>query len=112
MATEIEIMTVAELHAQLQQLVDEGHGDIPVCASDLRARYPFKAYTVLSTAGYTEALLINVLPDAHFSRKEPLPANWGQNRVAEWNSDADAVRQSCGAFADTPHSRQKTGDNL
>ncbi|EIH9821658.1 hypothetical protein RA06_001064 [Escherichia coli] len=111
MATEIEVMTVAELHSQLQQLVDEGLGDIPVCATDLRARYPFKAFTVLSTAGYTEALLINVRPDAHFSRKEPQPANWGKNRVAEWNSDADAVRQSCGAFADTPNSGQNTGDN-
>ncbi|AWF56096.1 hypothetical protein CSC12_6004 (plasmid) [Klebsiella michiganensis] len=38
MTTQIEVMTVAELHAQLQQLVDDWLGDIPVCATDLRAR--------------------------------------------------------------------------
>ncbi|EDC3150127.1 hypothetical protein HZM05_002802 [Salmonella enterica] len=112
MTTQIEVMTVAELHTQLQQLVDDGFGDIPVCATDLRARYPFQAYTVLNPAGYTDALLINVRPDAHFTRKEPLPVNWGNNRVADWNTNADAVRQACGTFADTPHSKQTTGDNL
>ncbi|EGC7113047.1 hypothetical protein H9T43_002222 [Salmonella enterica] len=101
MITEIEVMTVAELHAQLQKLIEDGLGDVPVCATDLRARYPLQAYSVLSESGYTDAFLINVRPDAHFKRSEPLPPNWGENRLVEWNSNADAIRQSCGPFANT-----------
>lgn len=29
MITEIEVMTVAELHAQLQKLIEDGVGDVP-----------------------------------------------------------------------------------
>jgi hypothetical protein len=99
MATELNTYTVAELHAQLQALIDQGKGDLPVCATDCRARYPFQAYTVLNPSGYTDALLIYVRPDAHFAQRHPLPRNWSENRVAEWNAEADTIKQRCGAFA-------------
>ena len=99
MPIEIKTMTVADLHAQLQALMDQGLGNVPVCATDCRARYPFQAYTVLNASGYTDAMLIYVRPDAHFAQRDPLPPNWGPRRVAEWNQEADAVKQRCGAFA-------------
>lgn len=34
------------------------------------------------------------------------------NRIADWNTNADALHQACGAFVDAPHSKQTTGDNL
>lgn len=103
MAIELKTYTVAEVHAQLQALIDAGHGDVPVCATDCRGRYPFQAYTVLSPSGYTDAFLISVRPDAHFAPRYPLPLNWGPNRVAEWNAQADRVKLGCGAFADRHH---------
>lgn len=93
MTIEIKTMTVAELHAQLQALVDKGQGDLPVCATDCVARYPFQAYTVLNQSGYTDALLIYVRPDAHFAQRDPQPRNWSADRVAAWNAAADEVRQ-------------------
>lgn len=101
MTIEIEVMTVAELHAQLQELINEGLGDVPICVTDLRARYPFQAYSVLSESGKTDDFLINVRADAHFKHSEPPPPNWEKIWVGEWNSNADAIRQSCGPFADT-----------
>lgn len=103
MTIELKTMTVAELHAQLQALLDDGKGDLPVCATDCRARYPFQAYTVLDQSGYADALLIYVRPDAHFAQPDPLPLNWGPSRVQEWNSHADAIKERCGAFADRHH---------
>ena len=97
---ELKTMTVADLHAQLQALIDAGKGNVPVCATDARARYPFQAYTVLNQSGYTDALLIYVRPDAHFAERDPLPLNWGPHRVQKWNDEADATKASCGAFAD------------
>jgi len=105
MTIELNTMTVAELHAQLQVLIEQGKGDTPVCATDCRARYPFQVYTVLSPSGYTDALLIHVRPDAHFAQRNPLPLNWGESRVQEWNSTADAIKTRCGAFADQHHDR-------
>lgn len=105
MTIELKTMTVADLHAQLQALLDDGKGDLPVCATDCRARYPFQAYTVLNQSGYTDALLICVRPDAHFAQRDPLPLNWGTSRVQEWNSEADAIKERCGAFADRHHDR-------
>ena len=99
MTIELQTYTVAELHAQLQTLVDRGLGNIPVCATDCRARYPFQAYTVLCPSGYTDTLLIYVRPDAHFAQRSPLPINWGSARVADWNAEADAIKARCGAFA-------------
>lgn len=99
MTIELNTYTVAELHAQLQALIDQGKGDVPVCATDCRARYPFQAYTVLNQSGYTDALLIYVRPDAHFAQRAPLPLNWSESRVAEWNTEADTIKQRCGAFA-------------
>ncbi len=103
MTIELKTYTVSELHAQLQALIDQGQGDVPVCATDCRGRYPFEAYTVLNRSGYTDALLIYVRPDAHFAPPDPLPLNWGAERVADWNAEADSVKQRCGAFADRHH---------
>ncbi len=99
MTIELKTYTVAELHAQLQTMIDRGLGSIPVCATDCRARYPFEAYTVLDHSGNTDALLIYVRPDAHFAQRNPLPINWAPNRVAEWNHEADSIKTRCGAFA-------------
>ncbi len=99
MTIELNTYTVAELHSQLQALIDQGKGDVPVCATDCRARYPFQAYTVLNQSGHTDALLIYVRHDAHFAQRDPLPHNWSESRVAEWNAEADTTKQGCGAFA-------------
>lgn len=99
MNIKLPTVTVRELHAQLQALIDQGKGDIPVCATDCRARYPFQAYTVLNQSGYTDALLIYVRPDAHFAERAPLPMNWHPNRVSRWNDEADEIKSRCGAFA-------------
>lgn len=98
MPIELPSVTVAELHAQLQYLVNRGLGDVPVVATDCRGRYPFQAYTVLDGSGYTDALLLYVRPDAHFAQRAPLPMNWGSNRIDEWNAQADDVKSTCGAF--------------
>lgn len=98
MTIELPTITIAELHKQLQTYIDQGLGDTPVVATDCRGRYPFQAYTVLNQSGYTDALLLFVRPDAHFARRDPLPLNWGPNRVAEWNAEADRVKGTCGAF--------------
>lgn len=100
MTIELKTYTVADLHAQLQALIDDGKGHVPVCATDCRGRYPFQAYTVLNKSGYTDALLIYVRPDAHFATPSPLPRHWGSDRVTKWNAEADSVKQQCGAFAD------------
>lgn len=100
MTIELKTITVGELHAQLAHLVEQGMQDLPVCATDCRARYPFSAYTVLNPSGYVDALLIYVRPDAHFAQRDPLPRNWGPSRVAEWNEIADEVKRRCGAFGD------------
>lgn len=100
MTIELKAFTVAELHAQLADLVASGHGHLPVCATDCRARYPFQAYTVPSPSGSLDALLIYVRPDAHFAQPDPLPSHWGPSRVGEWNELADEVKARCGAFAD------------
>lgn len=105
MTIELPTVTVAELHAQLQALIEQGKGELPVCATDCRARYPFQAYTVLNQSGYTDALLIYVRPDAHFAQRDPLPINWHPSRVREWNAEADTIKESCGAFADRHHER-------
>ena len=98
MAIELPTITIAELHKQLQAYIDQGLGETPVVATDCRGRYPFQAYTVLNQSGYTDALLLYVRPDAHFSQRDPLPLNWGPSRVAEWNEEADRVKGTCGAF--------------
>lgn len=100
MTIELKTYTVAELHAQLQALIDEGKGDVPVCATDCRGRYPFQAYTVLNQSGYTDAFLIYVRPDAHFAQRTPLPLHWGPNRIDEWNAEAGAIKQRYGAFGE------------
>jgi hypothetical protein len=103
MTIELRTQTVGELHALTQSLLDQGLRDLPVCATDCRARYPFEAYTVLNQSGSTDALLIYVRPDAHFASRDPLPVNWGPDRVAGWNREADTIKLGCGAFGDRQH---------
>ena len=98
MAIELPTITIAELHTQLQTYIGQGLGSTPVVATDCRGWYPFTSYTVLTPSGYTDALLLNVRPDAHFSQRDPLPPNWSASRVAEWNAEADRVNATCGAF--------------
>lgn len=95
----LPVITVAQLHAQLQSLMDRGMGNLPVCATDCRAFYPFQAYTTLNPSGYTDALLINVRPDARFCAPANPPVGWNLGRIEEWNHEADAVAARCGAFA-------------
>lgn len=94
----LPVLTVGELHQQLQALVDQGLSQIPVCATDLRARYPFTAYTVLTQAGYTDALLLNVRPDAMFQERQPLPLNWAADRIQQWNAESARVLKGGGVF--------------
>lgn len=99
MSIELKVMTVGDLHAQLSELIKHGLQDLPVCATDCRARYPFQAFTVLNPSGYVDALLISVRTDAHFAQPDPLPMNWSPHRVYGWSAVADEVKQRCGAFA-------------
>lgn len=99
MTIELKTITVGELHAQLAHLIDQGLQDLPVCATDCRARYPFTAYTVLNPSGYVDALLICPRPDAYFAQRDPLPVNWSPTRVTEWNEIAQEVKRRRGAFA-------------
>lgn len=100
----IDAMTVQQLHAQLQSLMDRGLGNLPVVATDCRARYPFQAYTVSNQSGYTDALLIYVRPDAHFVSRGEAPASaladreWLEYRAHTWNAEADETKAACGAF--------------
>lgn len=119
MTIELKTITVGELHAQLVDLVQRGLQDLPVCATDCRARYPFQAYTVQNPSGYTDALLIYVRPDAHFAQREPLPPNWSPDRVAQWNLIADETKRRCGAFGDrhlpdvaAPHELRKSLERI
>ena len=92
MTIEIETMTVARLHAQLQALMDDGKGYLPVCATDCVVRFPFQAYTVLTPSGYTDSLLLYVRPDARFKRPDPVPMHWTDSRANEWNGQLDEVQ--------------------
>lgn len=94
-------VTIAELHAQLQALVDAGHGAKPVVTTDCRADYPFQAYTVCNQTGYVDKLLIYARPDARFQHR-----NYSFNefqatpeQVVGWNEGADLIAERCGAFA-------------
>lgn len=99
MPIELRTITVAELHRQLGELIAQGYSDLPICATDCRARYPFQACTVLDASGNLDALLLYVRPDARFAQREPLPIGWGPERVAGWNQEADQVVATSGAFA-------------
>lgn len=38
----LHTLTVFELHAVTLELISKGHGSLPVCTTDGRARYPFQ----------------------------------------------------------------------
>lgn len=100
MPIELPTITVAELHAQLTDLVAKGHGNLPACTSDGRARYPFQTFAVPSPAGVLDALLIMPRPDARFAQRDPLPDGWQPECFTYWNELAQEVKDRCGAFAD------------
>lgn len=90
------ILTVVELAAQLQDMIDRGQGNLPVFASDGRACYPFSTVVPYTPSGYPECLLVKPAPHLHAG-----PASTGRadaDYVACINADADRVRAACGAF--------------
>lgn len=99
MAIELPVITVDQLYEQLKDLRERGLGSLPVVATDVSAYYPFSAYTVLNESGYTRALLINVRPDAAFAQTLKPSAHVTPERINHWNSEAQAIRERCGAFA-------------
>jgi hypothetical protein len=103
MSNKIELrpITIRELHAQLQALIDAGHGAKPVVITDCRADYPFQAYTVNNQSGYIDKFMIYARPDARFqARKYDLREfNASPEQVAGWNDGADLIAERCGAFA-------------
>lgn len=112
MTIELKTHTVSDLYEQLKVLMERGEGNVLVCATDCRGRYPFTAYTVLNQSGYTDALLIYVRPDAHFAQLDPLPMNVGASRVNEMNAEADRVKTTCGAFAGKHHPQAPSAQNM
>jgi hypothetical protein len=91
------VITVAELAAQLQSMIADGHGNLPVFASDGRGRYPFQTFVPLNRAGYHDCLLIQPQPHLHVEEKPVGLKPEGYFR--EVNEEADGVRKACGAFA-------------
>ena len=91
------ILTVAELAAQLQHLVDCGQGELPVFASDTRARYPFATLVPYTISGYADCFLIQPQPHLHAELKDI--GRWPASYFEHANLEADQVRAACGAFA-------------
>lgn len=89
--------TVKELHDLLGKMIERGEGHVGICASDGRAYYPFEVCSPADAAGYTEALLITVRPDARFKPHETLKFN--QPNIVDWNRKADEIAARCGPFA-------------
>lgn len=101
MTIQIKPMTIKELHAQLQALVDAGHGGNPVVTTDCRADYPFQAYAVHNQGGYLDKLLIYARPDARFADRpyDMASFNASPEQIKGWNAGADLIAERCGAFA-------------
>lgn len=90
------VVTVAELAAQLQAMIDANQGDLPVFSCDGRARFPFTTVVPYTQSGYPEALLIR--PQAHLHVEESDTKRWDASYYQRVNAEADAVREACGAF--------------
>jgi hypothetical protein len=91
------VLTVAEFAAQLQAMIEQGQGDLPVFASDVRARYPFSMTVPLTASLYPDCLLIQPQPHLHAAPRQL--RNKGDSYIETVNSEADCIRESCGAFA-------------
>lgn len=91
------VITVRELSSQLQELINRGHGDLPVFASDTRARYPLATLMPYTISGYAECLLIQPQPHLHVEVKGT--GRWPASYYQIVNEEADQVRAACGAFA-------------
>lgn len=91
------ILTVSEFAAQLQSMIEQGQGDLPVFASDVRARYPMATVVPYTTSGYPECLLIQPQPHLHAEVKGT--KRWPSTYFQHVNEEADQIRASCGAFA-------------
>ncbi len=90
------ILTVAELAAQLQDMIERGQGDLPVFSSDGRACYPFSTVVPYTPSGYPECLLIK--PQAHLHAEVTEKKRASTLYFEKINEDADRIRASCGAF--------------
>jgi hypothetical protein len=84
-------ITVAELHKMLGDMIERGHGHLPVVASDQRAYYPLQLHVPYNSTGYAIALSIQPRADARFVEDG--------DRPREWNREADEIEARCGAFA-------------
>ena len=91
------ILTVAELAAQLQSMIERGQGELPVFSSDGRACYPFGTMVPYTKSGYPDCMLIKPHPHLH-AATDP-KARHSESYFAEVNAEADRIRASCGAFA-------------
>ncbi len=95
---QLPTITVFELHAMTLELISKGHGTLPVCTTDGRARFPFQAYPAAGQLGDPDALLICPRPDAHF-----LPVVWPAPdahacKTSEWNAIADEMKAHVAPF--------------
>lgn len=89
---QLHTLTVFELHALTLELISKGHGSLPVCTTDGRARYPLQVFPSAGEPGGPDALLIYPRPDAHFS-----PVHWPEAdappcSTSEWNALADELK--------------------
>ena len=91
------ILTVAEMAAQLQSMIERGQGDLPVFANDGRARYPLGTVVPYTPSGYPECLLIQPQPHLHAEVKDT--KRWAASYYQQANDEADRIRATCGAFA-------------
>lgn len=84
-------ITIADLHKILGEMIEQGHGHLPVTASDKRANYPIEVHVPYNSTGYAEAFQIQPRPDARFIEDGERPK--------AWNREADEIAARCGAFA-------------
>ncbi len=94
----LHTLTVFDLHAVTLELISKGHGSLPVCTTDGRARYPFQVFPSAGEPAGPDALLIYPRPDAHFS-----PVCWPVPdapacKTTEWNTLADELKTHAEPF--------------
>lgn len=90
------ILTVAELAAQLQDMILRGQGDLPVFTSDGRGSFLFETVVPYTPAGYPDCLLIK--PQAHLHAEVRDFPRHSTDYFERINAEADRIREVCGAF--------------
>ena len=91
-----KVLTITELAAQLQTMIEKGQGDLPVFASDGRASYPFSTVVTCSASQYADCLLLQPQPHLHAEPRDL--RGKGDDYVNNVNAEADRIREVCGAF--------------